>query len=207
MDILMNREGGAPHSCWFGEKISSLGNLESRDTKQLVPTLFIFHRGKAYSGFDPLMQSWPHAGLRSVISRMNAFHQDRTNARSFLYMTDLINKRLGSVASAPLNDLSSLPYLGKFEQIVLLWPDGNGMGWFDIERQIFREKNTNTAVYVLNGRNRLFELHRTLWRRYRLKRFLEKSFLLEFGVLGVFLVTAPALALWDMACGATRRGK
>jgi hypothetical protein len=122
-------------------------------------------------------------------------------------MNDLINKQLGSVGSAPISDLSSLPYLGKFEQIVLLWPDGNGMGWFNIERQIFREKNANTAVFVLNGRNRLFELQMALWRRYRLRRFLEKSFLLEFGFLGVFLVTAPALALWDMACDATRRGK
>jgi hypothetical protein len=122
-------------------------------------------------------------------------------------MKDLIHKRLGSGGTTHLNDLSSLPYLGKFEQIVLLWPDGNGMGWFDIERQIFREKDLNSAVYVLNGRNRLFELHRTLWRRYKLKRFLEKSFLLEFAVLGVFLVTAPVLALWDMAVDATGRGK
>jgi hypothetical protein len=116
-------------------------------------------------------------------------------------MKEVIRTRLGSSGSAPGKDLSVLPPLDTFEQIVLLWPDGNGMGWFRIERKVFRAKNATARVYVLNGRKRLFELQRRLWRGYRVRRFLEKSFLLESGVLVVFLLTAPVLALWDIAFG------
>ncbi len=117
-------------------------------------------------------------------------------------MKEVVNTSLGSSGSAPVNDLAILPPFDKFEQIILLWPDGNGMGWFGIERKVFRAKNANARVYVLNGRKRLFELQRRLWRRYKLRRFLEKSFLLESGLLVVFLLTAPVLALWDLAFGA-----
>jgi hypothetical protein len=76
------------------------------------------------------------------------------------------------------------------------------MGWFSIERKVYGTKNPNARVYVLNGRKRLFELPRRLWLRYRIRRFLEKSFLLESGVLVVFFLTAPVLALWDLLSGA-----
>jgi hypothetical protein len=122
-------------------------------------------------------------------------------------MQELIKRQLGVNGSVDVDDLSSLPYLGQFEQIVLLWPDGNGMGWYEVEEKIFREKNATTPIHVLNGRNRLFELQRALWRGYRLRRFLEKTFLLEFGALGVFFVSAPALTLWDMVCGRREKGE
>jgi hypothetical protein len=116
-------------------------------------------------------------------------------------MKESLNGRLGSPGLSQGNDLSILSHVNwrEFDQIILLWPDGNGMGWYDIERQVFGDKKGSTPVYVLNGRKRLFELPRTLWRGYRFRRFLEKSFLLEIGVVVLFFVTAPALALWDMA--------
>lgn len=201
----MNQGLGEVRSCWFTKEVRPLRHQESgRAKQQLIPTLFIFHQGKAYSGLERLVKGWPDSVLRSVIFRLNSFHQARANPRSFVYMQKLINSQLGGVESAHVNDLARLPYLGELEQIVLLWPDGNGMGWSNIERQVLNEKNDGTAVYVLNGRNRLFELQRPLWREYRLRRFLEKSFLVEMGVLGVFLVTAPVLALWDMVCDARK---
>ena len=124
-------------------------------------------------------------------------------------MKETINSRIGSLDLVQTYDLSNLPAmnLSEFDQIIILWPDANGMGWFNIERQVFKAKKAHATVYVLNGRKRLFELSRTLWRRYRLRRFLEKSFFLEFGVLAVFLMTAPPLALWDTILEATRRLK
>jgi len=120
-------------------------------------------------------------------------------------MKEVISTRLGSSGSVPVNDLSVLPPLDKFEQIILLWPDGNGMGWSSIERKVIRAKNATARVYVLNGRRRLFELQRRIWRGYKVRRFLEKSFLLESGVLVVFLLTAPILALWDLVIGADNK--
>jgi hypothetical protein len=43
----------------------------------------------------------------------------------------------------------------------------------------------------------LFELTGSIWWRWRIKRFLEKSFLAEMGFLLVFLMTSPFLSLWD----------
>jgi hypothetical protein len=195
-------------SCWFAGKIPLVGSQELGNPKKpLGPTLFIYQRGHAYRTLERLMKPWPHSALHSLIARLNRFHQARTNSRSLQYMTEVINRRLGDIGVTQTHDLSLLPKWGEFEQIVLLWPDGNGLGWYNIERQIFNKKNANTPVYVLNGRNRLFELQRPLWRGYRFRRFLEKSFLLEVGVLCVFLLTAPALAVWDMTCDVMQRGK
>ena len=195
-------------SCWFVGNVSPVVNhVLGNQKQQLLPTLFIYQRGHVYSTLEWLTKSWTQSPLRSLIARVDRFHQDRTNPRSLDYMQEILNRRLGEVGTTQTYDLSVTPKWGECEQMILLWPDGNGLGWFHIERQIFRQKNPNTAVYVLNGRNRLFELKRTLWRGYRLRRFLEKSFLLEFGVLGVFLLTAPVLALWDMTRDAMYRGE
>jgi hypothetical protein len=193
--------------CWFVGKTFPLAHQElGTEKKQPVPTLFIYQRGHAYPALERMMKPWPNS-LRSLIARLNGFHQARINPRSLEYMKEAIKRRVGDVGSPEPHDLSVPPKWGEFGQIILLWPDGNGLGWFNVERQMFGRANANAGVYVLNGRNRLFELRRTLWRRYRIRRFLEKSFLLEFGVLGVFLVTAPALALWDMTRDAMERGK
>jgi hypothetical protein len=203
MDLRKNQEVAEADSCWFIEKVPSAWNQvevreqeAGREIKQLVPTLFIFHRGKAYPVLERLVKNWPPHALGSIISRINSFHQGRMNPRSFQYMKELVASRFGRIGTAYVSDFSIFPQLGEFEQIILLWPDGNGMGWFNIERQILNVKNT--SVFVLNGRKRLFELRRTLWRKYRVRRFLEKSFLLEIGILILFLITAPVLSLWDL---------
>jgi hypothetical protein len=112
-------------------------------------------------------------------------------------MNELIRCHMGTVDLVPRHGLSLLSHVSSFEQIVLLWPDANGMGWFDIERRVFNGRKPGSRVYVLNGRRRFFELPRKQWRLFRFKRFMEKTFLLEFVVLFLFLLTAPVMALWD----------
>jgi len=87
------------------------------------------------------------------------------------------------------------------DEIVLLWPDANGTGWTAIERQVFRQKTPATPVRVLNGRGRFFLLSRPVWRGFRWRRFLEKSLAPELGILVLFLITSPWLALSDIALG------
>jgi len=120
-------------------------------------------------------------------------------------MKGLVDHYLGKTDLVPTYDLSMLSRIPTVEQIILLWPDANGMGWFDIERRVFKLKRASSDVYVLNGRKRLFGLSKIQWRLIRFKRFLEKSFLLEMGVLLLFIITAPILALWDGLSQGVRR--
>ena len=88
-----------------------------------------------------------------------------------------------------------------FDEIVLLWPDGNGTGWSRLERTILDEKRPSARVIVLNGRRRRFELDRTRWRRFRARRFVQKALVgeLVFGLL--FVVVTPWLWLADLVRG------
>lgn len=56
------------------------------------------------------------------------------------------------------------------ERIVLLWPDGDGLGWSPIERRVWRAKRPDAAVSVLNGRRRAFALTKMLWLRFQARR-------------------------------------
>jgi len=198
-------------TCWFSATVPAaryqvdVGRNEAPNGERTQPvsTLFIYYNGDAHLNSGRLGGNNP---LRSVLSRLNGFHRGRRNPRSLSYMKEIVDSRLGSIGWTSANDSSVLPTLHQFEQIILLWPDGNGMGWFNIERQVFNGKRVSAPVYVLNGRKRLFELQRPLWRGYRFRRFLEKSFLLELGVLVVFLVTAPLLLFWDTTFGSREAG-
>jgi hypothetical protein len=86
-------------------------------------------------------------------------------------------------------------------EIVLLWPDGNGLGWGRLEREVFRRKQPSTRLTVLNGRRRSFVLNRGQWRTTRVRRFIEKSLVTEAAFTVVFAVTSPFLLAWDMARG------
>jgi len=83
------------------------------------------------------------------------------------------------------------------DEIVLLWPDGNGTGWTGIERRVFKMKQRSARVIIVNGRRRCFLLERRSWRVFQWKRFLEKTPVVEIGAVLIFIVTSPWLALWD----------
>lgn len=196
--------------CCFTQETFALSN-EFRNSadkvleQRLIPTLFIYHKSEAYPGAKLI----PIRLLRLLFTKLSGFHEYRGSPRPLPYMKDLIYNRIGNIDSACLMETSIVSQIdvSKFKQIVLLWPDANGMGWFNIERQIFKRKQADTQVYVLNGRRRLFELPRKQWRSFRVKRFLEKTFLLEVGVLLLFIVTAPILALWDAMADGVRRNQ
>jgi hypothetical protein len=182
-------------SCFIQELplLSDRANRLRQHERPLVSTLLIYHKGHAYPG-----ARWiPSGSIRTLFTKLGGYHEYRGNPRALAYMKELVGRHIGNIDLAPAHDLSVLSQISTVQQIVLLWPDANGLAWFDIERQVFKRKQSGNDVYVLNGRGRLFELSKQQWRVFRLKRFLEKSFLLEIGVLALFLVTAPMLALWD----------
>lgn len=189
-------------SCCFTQESPALSDPSEQ---HLVSTLFIYHKSTAYPGAKLI----PIPSLQLLFTKLSGFHEYRGSLRPLSYMKELIHSRIEKIDSSDMTEMSIISQVdvSKFKQIILLWPDANGMGWFNIERQAFKRKHSNTPIYVLNGRRRLFELSRRQWRVFRLKRFLEKTFLLEFGVLLLFLVTAPILALWDGIADGVRRNQ
>lgn len=182
------------------------GRLEAECS---LPTLFLVHAGKTYPNLERWAQAIPFQSLHRAIVKLGGFLEFRRYPRSREYMNALISRHISSTSltlAKPFDadvNVARLPQVDwqRLRQIILLWPDANGMGWSMIERWVFQQKNAETRVYVLNGRGRLFELTRPVWRRWRLKRFLEKSFVAETAFLCVFLVTSPFLSLWDAAMG------
>src|SRR5262249_52185548 len=83
----------------------------------------------------------------------------KRNPRDATYMKHLAAATLGEacrfVEAGP--DLAP-ELLRAADEIVLLWPDGNGYGWAPLERAVFRHKAPPARVLVLNGRRRQFEL-------------------------------------------------
>jgi len=117
----------------FTLEIPTLSNPPSAEA--LIPTLFVYHKSEAYPGARLLPSRW----LRLLFTKLSGFHEYRGSVRPLSYMKELVHSRIGKIDSV---DTMEMPLLSQvdvfqFRQIVLLWPDANGMGWFNIERQIF----------------------------------------------------------------------
>jgi hypothetical protein len=87
------------------------------------------------------------------------------------------------------------------DRVVLLWPDANGVGWSQVEKNVFRRIGSNTRLMVLNGRRRFFELSRGRWLVWRLRRFLDKWFIGDLFALVLLLSIAPVLWAFDRLKG------
>ena len=82
--------------------------------------------------------------------------------------------------------------------VTLLWPDGSGLGWSQIERQIARYRGSFDETWVLNGRQRHFRLSRSALLAFRMRRLLERSWIGEAACFFAVLVLGTALATWDL---------
>jgi hypothetical protein len=128
----------------------------------------------------------------------------RRNPRDREYMMALA-RREGRGAWTIVEDGPALTdaALRDAESIVLLWPDGNGYGWTAIERRVWRTRRPDAVVSVLNGRQRSFELTPSLWRRFRLRRALERSWVGEVAFLSAGVLVGLPLLMWDTIRGRT----
>lgn len=168
-------------------------------------TVFLFYLG----GTSPRVEGFPRqkaGALTGALRSLRSHLVNRRNPRSLEYMELLAGEiHPGFVAGQThvVQEDRCLPPVAwqDVDEIVLLWPDAIGTGWSAIERQVFRQKTSAAPVRVLNGRGRFFLLSRPVWRGFRWRRFLEKSLVPELGILALFLITTPWLALWDFALG------
>jgi hypothetical protein len=106
----------------------------------------------------------------------------------------------GDAGTLEASDLSPAR-LRNVEDIVLLWPDGSGYGWFPVERRIWAWKDKSAKVRVLNGRRRSFRLTSGLWAAYLFRRFMERFWIGEMAFSLLFFVVSPFLVIWDIGRG------
>jgi hypothetical protein len=140
--------------------------------------------------------------LARVLRKFSRAAREKQNPRSADYLRSLAVSHLDRscrLAEAPA--ALDPPLLRSADEIVLLWPDGNGHGWSPIERAVFRHKAPLARVSVLNGRRRRFELTPRVLAGYRLRRTLERLWVGEFAFTVAFLVLSPLLVGWDMTRG------
>ena len=169
-------------------------------------TLFLFHPGRAF----PRLEVWASRRKTSFCARqfLKLAHilENRRNPRNLAYMKHLTQRVFPDFDQdrwVVIEDGCNLPRMDwrVVEDIVLLWPDGNGTGWTAIERELFRQKLPSAQVNILNGRGRLFVLNRTEWFGFRWKRLLEKSLVFELVFALVFIFITPWLVIWDLMRG------
>lgn len=127
----------------------------------------------------------------------------RRNPRNLEYMKRIIPsdyKNIEIAHIAKIDDLKKFSFEHR-EEIVLLWPDGNGYGWNKVERYIFHRKTPRCKVIVVNGRRRVFVLNRTRRSGFLIRRFIEKFLVFEFIFTAFFIIATPFFLFYDLIRG------
>ncbi len=142
----------------------------------------------------------------------------RANPRNFAYMLEALREVVSQSGQkpelhllAPVSedasavrelfqarwDFSALERLRAeaYDAVVFLYPDAIGFGWNRVERAVARLHIPRR--YVLNGRRRFFPLDSVARRRLLGRRFLERTWLVEFALALFFALLSLPLALYD----------
>jgi hypothetical protein len=138
-------------------------------------------------GEDYGLATAPHRSLRRGYRRALL---ERSNPRSPDYMRGLFQDRFpdGRVVESAAEAIGD---------VVLLYPDAIGLGWDRTERELGSARN----IRVLNGRGREFSLDRRTRRALKVRRLLERSFVVEAALLTVGALATPFLVAADAVRG------
>jgi hypothetical protein len=169
------------------------------------PTEAIEYWGHPYPYLSRLVERLGSSGGRRLLDKLTIDSISRRNPRNRDYMRALVATEGLSEADVVVADAKAPAVdpnrLKSAATILLLWPDGNGTGWWPVEQQVFRETPRTARILVMNGRRRRFELSTGCWFGYLLRRVVEKSLAGELAFFAVFVVTSPFLVAWDRLRG------
>ena len=144
-----------------------------------------------------------HAPFPRALNLVNLTLQYRQNRRSGEYMRDLAASQFADFDESQVKRPGELDQVDwdATKEVVLLWRDGNGLGWGRLERRVMSAAKPGTLVRVLNGRRRLFQLTPEVRSSYLRRRALEKSFVPDMVLVAAFVLGTPALVLLDLLRG------
>jgi len=124
----------------------------------------------------------------------------KANPRSAAYMRERLAERWPDAAFIDAGAGPWATSLAGADTIVLLYPDAIGLGFGGIERQV-RALAPRATLKVLNGRRRCFDLDAGTRRALALRRFLERSMLVELLLGTALLLATPFLHAADLVAG------
>lgn len=148
----------------------------------------------------PMAETKPSSKRRVLRVLQKALDYKR-NPRSFAYMSTLAGN-VGHGNWSVIHDTSLTDQqISEATQIVLLWPDANGLGWGKLTRRVYRAKRSGARVSVLNGRHRYFELNLPFRLRFALRRTIQRAWLGEMALMLAGVAVGLPLAIWDKLHG------
>ena len=168
-----------------------------------MDTLYIEYAGSSHRWLEYAVARSGSGTFAAFARRLAVDSFSRRNPRTAEYMARLVSDEVSPDDILQVTRPSDLDSgrIAAARSIVLLWRDANGCGSAAIERVVFRHKQSSCPVRVVNGRRRTFELAPKIRRRFLLRRFLEKSLLLETCVFIGLLAATPFLLVCDAARG------
>ena len=146
-----------------------------------------------------------HAGAADcALAKLRRLERHKRNPRPAEYMRELARVTLGSrceiIEVPPGGDPSAMltaDRLAAAEEVVLLWPDAIGHGWWPVERAVFAARPRGARVTVLSGRRRRFTATAASLLPFRIRRAVERLWLGEIALAAGLLLAAPFLVAWD----------
>ena len=147
-----------------------------------------------------LFRRWeaPDASARGLSSRLARAVWYKANPRDEAYMRRLFAERYPDGVFVCADREADWPArLVEGASVVLLYPDAIGQGFGRIEAVVGARPGPARAPRVLNGRGRDFALDRATRRALALRRFLERTMLIELAFVPFFVVLTPLLLTVD----------
>jgi len=155
--------------------------------------VFILYAGSAYPRLEGLL------GTSSALVRSLTNHISLNGrCRTVEFMEKLAREQGAEDIHVIKSAGADLGFVSPDREILLLWTDAIGVGCRPLERRLLKPGG---RVTVLTGRRRTFELTRRRWRSLQFRRVLEKYLIGEMFFTAMFLVTTPALVVWDWLRG------
>lgn len=125
----------------------------------------------------------------------------KANPRPLEYMASLLSEHWPDADLIDVQDAGWRARIAGARTVVLLYPDAIGLGFGHFERDLLRAIPADAEVQVLNGRRRRFVLDARTQRSLRLRRFLERSMVVELAATPVLVLGGIALAGYDRVRG------
>ena len=153
----------------------------------MTPVMGLFRRWEA-----------PDARARGPFARFARAVWYKANPRDEAYMRRLFAARYPDGVFVCADREADWPERVKgVATIILIYPDAIGQGFGRIEAALSRGAGRGPAIRVLNGRGRDFALDRSTRRALKLRRFLERTMLIELAFVPFFVVLTPLLLTVD----------